>query len=58
MKWSQLPVYLAAELLAGVAAALVYGLISHTAADRATSAVGVDLGDPAAAEAEAALSTR
>ena len=52
VKWSQLPVYLAAELLAGVAAALVYGLVSRTAADRATSAVGVDLGYPAAAEAE------
>jgi glycerol uptake facilitator protein len=56
VKWSQLPVYLAAELLAGVAAAVAYGLISRTAADRATSAVAVDLGDPAAAEA--AVSTR
>jgi glycerol uptake facilitator protein len=56
VKWSQLPVYLAAELLAGVAAAVAYGLISRTAADRATSAVAVDLGDPTAAEA--AVSTR
>src|SRR5204862_4749702 len=32
--WSQLPVYLAAELLAGVAAALLFGLLSRTPADR------------------------
>ena len=32
--WSQWPVYVIAELLAGVAAALAFGLISRTAADR------------------------
>jgi glycerol uptake facilitator protein len=31
--WGQLPVYITAELLAGVLAALSYGLISRTAAD-------------------------
>ena len=34
MQWDQLPVYLAAELLAGVAAALLFGLLSRTPADR------------------------
>lgn len=33
VQWSQLPVYLAAELLAGVLAALAYVAISHTRAD-------------------------
>ena len=33
--WSQWPVYVAAELLAGIAAALAFGLISKTAADKA-----------------------
>ncbi len=48
VKWSQLPVYLAAELLAGVVAALVYHLISRTPADRATDhVIDVDLGAPA-----------
>lgn len=48
VKWSQLPVYLAAELLAGVVAALVYHLISRTPADRPAATVNdVDLGAPA-----------
>ncbi|HCU51788.1 MAG TPA: aquaporin family protein [Micromonosporaceae bacterium] len=38
LHWNQLPVYLAAELAAGVAAGLVYALISRTAADRAAAA--------------------
>ncbi|PZS34178.1 MAG: aquaporin family protein [Pseudonocardiales bacterium] len=47
VKWSQLPVYLVAELLAGVVAALVYHLISRTPADRTPSGVNdVDLGAP------------
>jgi glycerol uptake facilitator protein len=46
VKWGQLPVYLAAELLAGVAAALLYGVLTRTPADRHTAAAGVDLGDP------------
>lgn len=33
VRWEQYPVYIAAELLAGVAAALLFGLISKTAAD-------------------------
>ncbi len=35
VKWDQLPVYLVAELLAGVAAALLYGVLARTPADRA-----------------------
>lgn len=35
VKWEQYPVYIAAELLAGVAAGLLFGLISKTAADKA-----------------------
>jgi len=46
VKWNQLPVYLAAELLAGVAAALLYGVLTRTPADRQTESVAVDLGDP------------
>ncbi len=45
VKWSQLPVYLAAELLAGVCAALAFGIISRTPADGSAGA-GIDLGDP------------
>ncbi|MDQ1484825.1 MAG: glycerol uptake facilitator protein [Actinomycetota bacterium] len=47
VKWHQIPVYLAAELIAGAAAALLYGFMTRTAADRATAGPGVDLGDPA-----------
>jgi glycerol uptake facilitator protein len=32
--WEQLPVYLAAEFLGGVVAAVLFGVIAHTAADR------------------------
>src|SRR4051794_21777678 len=46
VKWAQLPVYLAAELLAGVLAALLYGVLTRTPADRQTAGDGVDLGDP------------
>jgi glycerol uptake facilitator protein len=45
VKWEQLPVYLVAELLAGAVAALAYGFIAHTPADRAV-APGIDLADP------------
>jgi glycerol uptake facilitator protein len=45
VQWNQLPVYLLAELLAGVVAALAYGFLARTPADRAT-ATGVDLGAP------------
>jgi glycerol uptake facilitator protein len=47
VKWGQLPVYLAAELLAGVLAALAFGLLSRTPADRAP-APAIDLADPQA----------
>jgi glycerol uptake facilitator protein len=46
VKWEQLPVYLAAELLAGAAAALCYGFIAHTPADKQAVAPGIDLADP------------
>ena len=48
VKWGQLPVYLGAELLAGVLAALAYGFLSRTPADR-TPAAAIDLADPQAA---------
>jgi glycerol uptake facilitator protein len=44
VKWAQLPVYLAAELLAGALAALAYNLISTTPFDRAPKRE-VDLAD-------------
>ena len=34
MHWTQLPVYLAAELLAGAAAALAFGAVSRTPVDQ------------------------
>src|SRR6478735_4469831 len=37
VSWNQLPVYLGAELLAGALAALLYGVLSQTAADRELS---------------------
>src|SRR6201989_2846621 len=46
VKWEQLPVYLVAELLAGALAALCYGFIAHTPADKRAVAGGVDLADP------------
>ena len=46
VKWGQLPVYLAAELLAGALAALAYGFIAHTPADKAGAAPGIDLAAP------------
>jgi glycerol uptake facilitator protein len=48
VKWGQLPVYVIAELLAGVAAALVYGVLSRTPADGAAAGPGIDLADPEA----------
>ena len=44
--WGQLPVYIFAELLAGVAAAGAFGLISRTPADRKAAGPGIDLADP------------
>lgn len=46
VQWGQLPVYVGAQLLAGVAAALLYGVMTRTPADRQTAGPGVDLGDP------------
>jgi glycerol uptake facilitator protein len=44
--WNQIPVYLSAELLAGVAAALLYGVLARTPADRVVRPGGIDLADP------------
>ncbi len=55
VKWNQLPVYLIAELLAGALAALAYGFIARTPADRAT-APGVDLAAPSDDRVTAAAS--
>jgi glycerol uptake facilitator protein len=55
VKWNQLPVYLIAELLAGALAALTYGFIARTPADRAT-APGVDLAAPSDDRVTAAAS--
>ena len=41
MSWSQLPVYLAAECLAGVLAAFAYVAISKTRGDETPTAVDV-----------------
>jgi glycerol uptake facilitator protein len=46
VSWGQLPVYLAAEFSAGVAAAFVYLLISRTAADKAVDAGTDDVPAP------------
>src|SRR4051794_11535556 len=53
--WSQLPVYLGAELLAGAVAALAYAVISRTPADAAGP--GIDLGDPGPATVQSTPST-
>ena len=45
VKWEQLPIYVVAELLAGVAAAVLYGVLTRTPAARHTGSA-VDLGDP------------
>ncbi len=45
VQWAQLPVYVAAQLLAGVLAAGAYVFMTRTPADRA-AAPGVDLGAP------------
>ena len=45
VKWTQLPVYWAAELLAGVLAALAYTVISRTAADATTVAEPQTIGE-------------
>ena len=50
--WTQIPVYLVAELLAGVAAALLYGVLARTPADRAIPSSGIDLADPEPRAAE------
>jgi glycerol uptake facilitator protein len=35
--WAQWPVYVVAELVAGVAAAVLFGIIAHTAQDGANA---------------------
>jgi glycerol uptake facilitator protein len=57
VKWEQLPVYLAAELLAGVLAALLYGVLTRTPADRHPASLAVDLGDPDPVQTTAAPQT-
>ncbi|MDQ4038459.1 MAG: aquaporin family protein [Actinomycetota bacterium] len=47
--WGQLPVYVIAELLAGVVAALLYGVLSRTPADAGTADPSVDLAAPQSA---------
>ena len=55
--WGQLPVYLIAELLAGVVAALLYGVLSRTPADGGgTEDQCVDLGAPESAVTETSSS--
>jgi glycerol uptake facilitator protein len=56
VKWSQLPVYVCAELLAGVVAALVFGVISRTPAE-GSAGKGIDLGDPEGSESLATTSS-
>ena len=56
VKWNQLPVYVVAELLGGVVAALVYGVVARTPADRHSAGAGVDLGDPEASSVPATSS--
>ncbi len=55
VSWGQLPVYVAAQLLAGVLAAGAYVLMTRTPADRAP-APGVDLGAPDAGRVSTATS--
>lgn len=43
VSWEQWPVYVGAELLAGVAAALLFGIIAHTAEDGAPAAAPADV---------------
>lgn len=47
VQWGQLPVYLLAELAAGVAAAVLYVLVSRTAADRAPATPPAPAVEPA-----------
>ncbi|CUR54947.1 putative aquaporin [metagenome] len=39
VQWSQWPVYIVAELLAGVAAAVLFGIVGHTQSDRIESSI-------------------
>ncbi len=57
VKWGQLPVYVAAEMLAGVVAALLYGVIAITPADRSPAGPGLDLADPDVAAVAGARSS-
>jgi glycerol uptake facilitator protein len=51
--WHQMPIYVIAELLAGALAALLYGVLSATPADRHVAGPGIDLGDPELAQQQA-----
>jgi glycerol uptake facilitator protein len=50
VSWEQWPVYVVAELLAGVAAALSFGLIAHTAQDNAAESAVENAADTRPAE--------
>jgi glycerol uptake facilitator protein len=51
VKWDQLPVYVLAELLAGVAAGAAYTIVSRTRADSAAEVPAVSAADNAVLEA-------
>jgi glycerol uptake facilitator protein len=52
VSWEQWPVYVGAELLAGVLAALAFGFIAHTAHDNAHNDLAPAPGPPAAVPSE------
>ena len=47
ISWGQWPVYVIAELAAGVAAAILFGFIAHTATDNASATASAPAGVPA-----------
>ena len=47
VSWGQWPVYVIAELAAGVAAAILFGFIAHTAQDNASATASAPAGVPA-----------
>ena len=56
VQWGQLPIYVIAELLAGVVAALLYGVLSRTPADGATQEESIDLAAPESAGTDSSSS--
>jgi glycerol uptake facilitator protein len=47
VSWEQWPVYVAAELLAGVVAAILFGIVAHTAQDNAPETLPAEVPAPA-----------